>query len=179
LTFYSYEIINRSIYRLTESYFSQWVDTDLGDAWDDYVGCDVQRGLGYCYNGDAIDGSGKEDEYGIQPPAVGVDFFQGPYMDVDGLDNPRINPQSGELVCDVSINGVNFGDGIVDNERFGMRRFVFHNNCGSGPTCDPDNASEYYNFLRGIWGDGIRMKYGGNGTPNPGATKCESEITFP
>ncbi len=179
MTFYSYEIINRSTYRLTETYFSQWVDTDLGYAWDDYVGCDVQRGLGYCYNGKAVDGSGKEDEYGEQPPAVGVDFFQGPYMDPDGLDNPRINPQTGELICDVSINGVNFGDGIVDNERFGMRRFVYHNNCGSGPTCDPDNASEYYNFLRGIWGDGIRMKYGGNGHPNSGSTNVDCDFMFP
>jgi hypothetical protein len=48
MTFYSYEIINRSTFRLTETYFSPWVDTDLGYAWDDFVGCDVGRGLGYC-----------------------------------------------------------------------------------------------------------------------------------
>ncbi len=178
MTFYSYEIINRSTYRLTETYFSQWVDTDLGYAWDDYVGCDVQRGLGYCYNGRAIDGSGKEDEYGAQPPSVGVDFFQGPYMDADGLDNPKIGPD-GNIMCDVSINGVNFADGIVDNERFGMRRFVYHTNCSSGPTCDPNTAPDYYNFLRGIWKDGIRMQYGGNGHPNSGATGPACDFMFP
>ncbi|HRY32658.1 MAG TPA: hypothetical protein P5531_06795 [Bacteroidales bacterium] len=179
MTFYSYEIINRSTYRLTETYFSQWVDTDLGYAWDDYVGCDVQRGLGYCYNGRAIDGSGKDDEYGTQPPAVGVDFFQGPYMDPDGLDNPKIGPD-GQPMCDVSINGVNFGDSIIDNERFGMRRFVYHTNCNSGPTCDPDNAPEYYNLLRGIWKDGIKMIYGGNAHPNsPGANGPPCDFMFP
>jgi hypothetical protein len=178
MTFYSYEIINRSTYRLTETYFSQWVDTDLGYAWDDFVGCDVRRGLGYCYNGRAVDGSGKEDEYGSQPPAVGVDFFQGPYMDPDGLDNPKVDAD-GVLMCDVSINGVNFADGIVDNERFGMRRFVYHTNCASGPTCDPDAAAEYYNFLRGIWKDGIKMLYGGNAHPNSGATGPACDFMFP
>jgi len=134
MTFYSYEIINRSTFTLTNTYFSQWVDTDLGFAQDDYVGCDVNRGLGYCYNGVSIDGTGQVEAYGIQPPAIGVDFFQGPYMDPDGIDNPKyqylIDPATGDTLekiqlCDVSINGINFGDGIVDNERFGMRRFVY------------------------------------------------------
>ena len=57
MTFYSYEIINRSTYTLTGTFFSQWVDSDLGFATDDFVGCDVGRGLGYCYNGKPIDGS--------------------------------------------------------------------------------------------------------------------------
>jgi hypothetical protein len=179
MTFYSYEIINRSTFRLTETYFSQWVDTDLGDAWDDYVGCDVQRGLGYCYNGKAVDGTGKDDHYGVQPPAVGVDFFQGPYMDPDGLDNPKVG-LDGTMICDVSINGINFGDSIVDNERFGMRRFVYHNNLGGyWAMTDPEDAAEYYNLLRGIWKDGIKMRYGGNAHPNSGATGPDCDFMFP
>ena len=43
MTFYTYEIINRSTFTLTQTYFCPWVDTDLGYAWDDYVGCDVGR----------------------------------------------------------------------------------------------------------------------------------------
>ena len=124
MTFYSYEIINRSAYTLTQTYFSQWVDTDLGDGWDDYVGCDVGRGLGYCYNGKEIDGTGRYDHYGAQPPAIGVDFFQRTIYGPDGIDNPKYDA-NGEQLCDKSINGVNFGDGIIDNERFGMRRFVY------------------------------------------------------
>jgi hypothetical protein len=185
MTFYSYEIINRSTYRLTETYFSQWVDSDIGDAWDDYVGCDVQRGLGYSYNGNAIDGSGKFDHYGEQPPAIGVDFFQGPYMDADGLDNPKYNEAviDGDTVliqiCDESINGINFGNGIVDDERYGMRRFVYHNNGGYWAQEDPDIAPEYYNLLRGIWKDGTRMLYGGNAHANSGAYGPECDFMFP
>ena len=40
----------------------------------------------------------------------------------------------------------------MDNERFGMRRFVYHSNIAqSDPTSDPSKAWEYYNMLRGIW----------------------------
>ena len=90
MTFYSYEIINRSTFVLTNTYFSQWVDPDLGYAQDDYVGCDVERGLGYCYNGKATDGPGT-GAYSGNPPAIGIDFFQGPYMDPDGRDNPKVD----------------------------------------------------------------------------------------
>ena len=74
MSFYKYQILNRSNVVLNDTYFGQWVDPDLGNAVDDYVGCDVNRGLGFCYNGDADDdGAGG---YGVNPPAVGVDFFQ-------------------------------------------------------------------------------------------------------
>ena len=97
MTFYSYEVINRSTFELTQTYFCPWVDTDLGYAWDDYVGCDVLRGLGYCYNGVSVDGNGEPESYGYQPPAIGVDFFQGPYIDPDGFDNPRFTGDCGTV----------------------------------------------------------------------------------
>lgn len=181
MTFYSYEIINRSTFKLRDTYFSQWVDPDLGFAEDDYVGCDVKRGLGYCYNGTQVDGNGQSWAYGAQPPAIGVDFFQGPYMDTDGLDNPKYDPKTGAN-CDVSINGVNFGNGIIDDERFGMRRFVYHNNNLSGVPAymqDPTYAPEYYNFLRGIWKDGTKMEYGGNAHRSSGAYGPACDFMFP
>ena len=191
MTFYSYEIINRSTYTLTNTYFSQWVDPDLGYANDDYVGCDVARGLGYCYNGSNVDGSGQTWAYGDQPPAVGVDFFQGPYMDPDGRDNPKFYPDSASVIgyCDrflfsdheldqMAINGVNFGDSIVDNERFGMRRFVYHNN-DDKPTGDPRVAVEYYNMLQGIWRDNSPMLYGANAHPSNGARGPVCDFMFP
>lgn len=205
MTFYSYEIINRSTFVLTNTYFSQWVDPDLGYAQDDYVGCDVERGLGYCYNGKATDGPGT-GAYSGNPPAIGIDFFQGPYMDPDGLDNPKVDieafkdkygdaalqpyldaaggdnvkltilltddaykfkeawyPKSKDAVNACAINGVNFGNGIVDDERFGMRRFIYYNNDGTANNGEPDKATDYYNYLRGIWKDGKRMCYGGDG----------------
>jgi hypothetical protein len=88
MTFYKYQIINRSTNTLTQTYFGQWVDPDLGYSDDDYVGCDVGRGLGFCYNGDADDETAGG--YGLNPPAVGIDFFQGPLADInDSIDNDK------------------------------------------------------------------------------------------
>ena len=179
MTFYSYEIINRSTYTLTNTYFSPWTDVDLGYAKDDYVGCDVSRGLGYGYNGAAIDGSGQTEAYGANPPAVGVDFFQGPYLDPDGEDNPKYDSLGNQL-CDESINGVNFGNGIKDDERFGMRRFVYHDNTQSSVNGDPDKAAEYYLLLRGIWKNGAKMEYGGTAVPGAAGTVGPScDFMFP
>ena len=233
MTFYSYEIINRSSYELRETYFSQWVDPDLGYAFDDYVGCDVRRGLGYCYNGKSTDGPGSGSYSGL-PPAVGIDFFQGPYMDPDGIDNPKINipkiqsdgytnaqvksllnnyrrdtvingvnvvrydtiavtddadlffaldPQSwyfvpGDAVGNCAINGVNFGNNIIDDERFGMRRFVYYDNTSNAVYGEPTKASDYYNYLRGYWKNGQRMKYGGNAIAT-GTTDLDCDFMFP
>lgn len=179
MTFYSYEIINRSTVRLNQFWFGFMADTDLGDSWDDFVGCDVRRGLGYCYNGKDPDGYGLSTNYGAQPPAAGIDIIQGPYMDKDGMDNPRFD-SDGNLICDVGINGVNFGDGKIDNERLGMRKFLFYN-CGGGfeaMSC-PDIAPEYYQFLRGIWKDGETVHYWGNAHPNAGGTGPECSFMFP
>ena len=179
MTFYSYEIINRSTYTLTNTYFSPWTDVDLGFSRDDFVGCDVSRGLGYGYNGKNTDGNGEPEAYGANPPAVGVDFFQGPYLDPDGIDNPKYDPITDEN-CDESINGVNFGNGIIDDERFGMRRFVYHDNSASSVNGDPDKASEYYLLLRGIWKNGEKMHYGGNAVPgSAGVGDVACDFMFP
>jgi hypothetical protein len=209
MTFYSYEIINRSTTNLNQTFFSQWVDPDLGYSHDDYVGCDVARGLGYCYNGSATDGSGLAQHYGSNPPAVGVDFFQGPYIDADymvddstgeriGRDNPKfdlnqagvVGTVANKLYCDqflksaytndqFAINGVNFGDSIANNERFGMRRFVFHNNDNTSRG-DPSKATEYYQMLKGIWKDGQRMVYGAMAHPQYGGVLGpECDFMFP
>ena len=160
-----------------------------------------------------MDGSGQPEAYGAHPPAIGVDFFQGPYLDPDGCDNPSFkgstekgpsfngscsivglglsqasimmhygpnNSDSGYfIVRSEAINGINFGDGIVDNERFGMRRFVYHNNGGASYMSDPDFAPQYYNLLKWIWKDGQRMRYGGNGHPLSGGTGPEADFMFP
>ena len=76
MTFYRSEIINRGNEPLDNTYFGQWVDADLGFAFDDYVGCDIPRDLGYCYNGDDFDDGVLG--YGSNPPSIGTDFFEGP-----------------------------------------------------------------------------------------------------
>jgi len=76
MTFYRTVVINRGNETIDSCIFGQWVDPDLGNYADDYVECDVPLNLGICYNGD------DNDEgilgYGLNPPSVGVVFFEGP-----------------------------------------------------------------------------------------------------
>ena len=73
MLFRQYKIINKSNSTFDSMYVSMWNDPDLGDAADDFVGCDVDLSLMYCYNANATD-----NIYGRYPAAVGFDFFQGP-----------------------------------------------------------------------------------------------------
>lgn len=174
MTFYNYRLINRSTFTLTNTYFGVFSDADLGFFDDDFVGCDVMRGLGYAYNGVAVDGSGGLQHYGENPPAIGVDFFEGPYQDNDSLDNDT------GIYFNQALNGLGYGDGIKDNERFGMRRFIFFNRLGASYNTDPENGSDYYNYLRGIWRDGSKMLYGGNGHQSGGGdVTTPADFMFP
>jgi len=198
MTFYNYEMINRSTQTLTETYFSNYVDADVGFAFDDYVGCDVSRGLGYAYNATNFDPGGNgAPGYGDNPPAVGVDFFEGPYQDADGIDNigPRLEEQpdgSFQLVVPTVAEaiagdgivydgiGLGYSDGIIDNERFGMRRFNYYINSGDPATGDPNLPIEYYNFMTGKWKDNSDILFGGNGyTGSNGVTTQPSDYSYP
>ncbi len=79
MTFYKYKVINKSTLKLNDTYMGQWVDSDVGNYSDDYVGCDTTRGLGFAFNGDANDETAAG--YGLNPPSLGLDFFQGPFGD--------------------------------------------------------------------------------------------------
>jgi len=166
-----YDIFNRSSRTYENALLGVFTDIDLGYAWDDYVGCDVEGGYYYAFNGEEIDGNGEPEAYGAYPPAQSVTIIGGAYINADGEDNPAGG-------CDESINGMNFGDGVKDNERFGMTKFAAMYG-SSGPIGDPQVAAEYYNLLHGVWKDGIHMSYGGNAHPSYGAVGPECDFMFP
>ncbi len=154
MTFNNYRILNKSTFRLTNTYFSTWFDPDLGNAQDDIIGCDIARGLGYCYNGDNDDQGALG--YGLNPPAIGFDFFQGPFADYfDGLDNDR----------DGCVDGVRNEEGICDaedpalgiNERIIMSQFMYYNNTSNSVSGNPANATEFYNYMRARWRNGFPL----------------------
>ena len=167
MTFYRYQIDNRSTTPLDSTYFGQWVDPDLGFFEDDYVGCVPEEGLGIVYNGDAVD----EGEYGNDPPMLGVDFFKGPQK-IEDMD----------------------GDGDLDTTLLGMSSFLFYNN-DFEVTGNPENASHFYGYLAGVWKDGSPFTCGGNGyggseecdymfpadptTPEPAWSECTVENNAP
>ena len=160
MTFYNYEIHNRSSFQLNQTYFTIWNDADLGYYLDDYVGCDVKRGLGYIYNSDGYDETASgTNGYLDFPPALGCDFFRGPLADAgDGIDNDFDGPLTG--VPQTQFTGVD-----EPGETIQMSRFTYYNNnIGAFPpqTTNPDIAIHYYNFMTGFWKDGSAFTQGGN-----------------
>ncbi|MES2590298.1 MAG: hypothetical protein V4608_00345 [Bacteroidota bacterium] len=161
-TFYKYKIINKSSFRLDSTFFGVWDDADLGWYQDDYVGCDVSLGFGILYNGAEVDGSGQATAYGANPPAVGIDFFEGPFADPNGLDDSSST---------VPASFLNYGDGIADNERLGMCKFMYFNNNTNAVNGNPTAGDDFYQYLTGTWRNGTRITYGGDGTT--GSVVCD------
>ena len=172
--FVHYDLINRSSETLYNMHVGVFADLDIGYAIDDYIGCDVTRRSFYAYNGRDIDGNGQYEAYGENPPAQSVTILAGPYMDSDGIDNPTGS-------CDESVTGFNFGNEIIDDERLGLTTFVYFNNTNSGTNygSDPQIATEYQNYLNGIWRDQSPMLYGGNGHSSSGAVGPACKYLFP
>jgi hypothetical protein len=73
--FASTMLVNKSGAPLDSAFLVMWSDPDLGESGDDFAGCDVDRSLGFIYNGKNVDNT-----YGSAVPAAGYDFFQGPIV---------------------------------------------------------------------------------------------------
>ena len=67
-----YKLINKSDNYYQDFFISLWFDPDLGNAGDDFVGCDTLNDIFFCYN------DGPDPDYGSAPPAFGVKLVSGP-----------------------------------------------------------------------------------------------------
>ncbi len=117
---------------ITDMYLCHWSDPDLGDAGDDYVGCDTVLSLGYVYNSKNIDRSYLY--FGITPPAMGYDFLQGPIV-------PSAN--------DTAVFDLKYRAGF---KNLPMTSFIYF--AAGGRYGDPGHvasgAIQWYQMLRGL-----------------------------
>jgi hypothetical protein len=134
-TFYNYRVHNWSTSIIDSTYMATWTDADLGNAFDDFIGCDTARGLGILYNGDGFDET--PTGYGSDLPMVGVDFFQGPRIDNPNFPNSDPRP-------------------FIELK---MSVFTYFTN-GAGRSGDPTIGTEFYNYMTGSWSDGTSFKWG-------------------
>ncbi len=101
--FLNYNIINRSDTTYSDFYLGTFIDFDIGDHLDDYIGCDSALNTFFGYNGDSVDGI-----YGIYPPAQGVTFLSSPmsaFIYYNNEQGPMGDP-------DVAIDYYNYLKGI-------------------------------------------------------------------
>jgi len=146
-TFCNYRVINRGPLTIDSTYIAVWDDCDLGYYLDDFIGCDTARGLGIAYNATNNDGGAAGNplnSYGLNPPQVGLDYFQGPKR----------------------TKKVNGKDTI---EQLKMTNFTYYNNDPS-IIGNPNNGIQIYYYMTGSIRNGERFSYDftGPGTPSKG-----------
>jgi hypothetical protein len=124
--------INKGGNTIDSTYVGLWSDPDLGDAGDDFVGCDTTLSLGICYN-DGVDADFAG--YSGGTPAVGYDFFQGP------------------IVPSVGDTALAYGQYLPGFKNLPMSSFVKYIN-PDAVYFDPNDATEVYNYMRGLRADG-------------------------
>ncbi len=152
MTFYTYNILNKSGAVLNQTYMSQYVDPDLGCPYNDRVGCDVSRSLGIIYNG--------------QPQNV---FNEPGYNFVcDKTGSPACGNGTIGYGCDLPMLGIDFFEGPKDTgstTQLGLTAFMSYTNSNSA-TGDPGTAVQFRNYQTARWKDGTHLTYGGNGYQN-------------
>lgn len=88
VTFLQSTLINRGTQTLSNLRFGSFVDFDLGNYNDDYIGTAPDHNLAYVYNGDLSDENASGlTGYGNLPPAVGVMTLNAPLYSHVALDS--------------------------------------------------------------------------------------------
>jgi len=106
MQFIKLENINKGLYQWDSVFTGITSDPDIGNANDDYIGCDTLLNLGYCYNAAVTDAV-----YGSAPPAAG-------FIMLKGFTNKNVTPnvslgmtsygqsmRSSGLICEREPNG--------------------------------------------------------------------------
>lgn len=161
--FFNYKCFNRRSYEYSWCYAGLFADFDIGDGYDDFIGCDVQRGSFYGYNATPTDGEGQPFAYGSNPPVQVVTVLAGPRVEADGRDNPAFDGVGEHLFNEefpndkFAYNGINFGNGIADDERLGLCNFCYQAQYNEH---FPKYVNDYYNMMRMRGGDGSTVGYG-------------------
>jgi len=121
IQFYEYTIINRGTTQLDSAVVSVFADMDLGYGFDDHIGFDSARRMGYVYNGASTDGSGQPGAYGTQIPIAGIAVLRTPE---DAFGGMPVLPQP-------------------------LGAFNYFTNGGNPSAGAPSNAVEHYRYMTG------------------------------
>jgi len=138
--FINYDIINKSPNIWTATQIGNYFDADLGDANDDYLGCDTVLDMAYFYNADNNDAM-----YGINPPAVGISLLRSP-LNRNVTPNIRLamtsftsirNTSSSPAVCESDPDGEAYPAYLM------LSGFKKDSTCFLDPTQVPPKKTKY------------------------------------
>lgn len=131
---------------IDDMYLCQWSDPDLGDAGDDFAGCDTALSMSYVYNANPADGN--YTQFRLVPPASGYDFLQGPL--VSGLAGQDRNKNGVPDNQDYAIfNLKRVGPGLINLPMTSSLYFAAGGRY-SDPPFSYNGAVQWYQMLRGL-----------------------------
>lgn len=116
-----YKIINTSTSQWNNMLVGLWFDPDIGDNFDDFVGCDSVDDVFFSYNGRPVDAV-----YGSRPPVFAGKLLEGPAV-VSAADSAWIN-----------------GVAVAGLRNLGM--YAFTSFAGG----DPNSSLQTYNYMNGF-----------------------------
>tara|TARA_R110002050_G_C8962575_1_gene514655 strand:+ start:1895 stop:3532 length:1638 start_codon:yes stop_codon:yes gene_type:complete len=99
-TFYDIKVIKKTTGNASDFYMGLFVDPDLGNPADDFIGCDTLTNSGFAYNGDAFDDdqSGRPG-YGQNTPIISTTFLN---KTMNSFSSPTYAPNAtGDAVSPV------------------------------------------------------------------------------
>ena len=145
LFFRKYKLINKSFNTFDSMYISMWSDTDIGNAGNDFAGCDTLLNLGFGYNADGTD-PGYDP---LPPPAIGFDLIRGPL--VPGNLGEDKNRNGIEDIYDFGSNDNNQKVlGFINLPMTAYYYFTLQDPLLSDPPQGTlEGASQFYNFMQG------------------------------
>ncbi|MGL4598168.1 MAG: hypothetical protein ACRCYO_11585, partial [Bacteroidia bacterium] len=146
-TYYQYDFINRSPIDYHDVWLGLFMDVDLGNWQDDFIGCFPASNFGFVYNGDQRDDSLPNiNGYGYKPPVFGAVI----------LDGPTATPND-------SVDNNNNGTVDEMDESCLMTVYRSYDNSFNASYGNPTTPQHFYNYLRGFWKDSLPLTVGGFG----------------
>jgi len=128
--------------RVDSLYIVQFVDPDVGNPYDDFVGCDTSLNLGYAYNSSPSDNIYSPID--LAPPAIGFDFLQG------------VSQYTGNQ-SDSAVFNLEWRKGYKYSNLKPLSSFVYF--AANGQWTDPkynySGTLQYYNLMRGYLPDSV------------------------
>ena len=171
-----YKVIHHNPEDLRNASIGLNLNPQIGCGEDDYFGIESDRNLFYSYNQDSSDGPGDctcedgQDSWCEKIPMHGIKILD----KIQSLKTMTITPQGDTLFTDpVTAESV---DTFVLQD---ITHLNYYNICDNLPNenCMPQDQEEYYEFMKGNFGDGLHLTYGGNGY-NPGSIDS-TDFVFP
>ena len=146
--FRRFKLINKSNTVFDSMYVSLWSDTDIGEAGNDFAGCDTLLNLGFAFNASASDPIYEP----LPPPAVGFKLIRGPLIPgVFGQDRNKNG------IDDLQDNGITDENleikGYLNLPMTSFYYFALGDpNLGDPQMGSLAGATQFYNFMQGKYG---------------------------